>query len=145
MKAVIQRVINAMVEVEGKMVGQIKQGILIYLGVIREDTKEQADALAEKIANFRIFPDEHGRMNRSLLEVQGEILVVSQFTLAADVKKGNRPGFDCAAAPEIAIPLYEQFIHKLQQLGIHTQTGVFGAHMHVTSINDGPVTFILEK
>lgn len=145
MKAIIQRVISAMVEVDERIVGKIDLGILVYLGIIQNDEPKQADALAEKIVNFRIFPDEHGRMNRSLLEIRGKILVISQFTLAADGKKGNRPSFDLAATPSVALPLYERFIFKIQELGITTQTGIFGASMKVTSTNDGPVTFILEK
>ncbi len=145
MKAVIQRVMNASVQVDGKVVGAIDQGILIYLGIIQGDTKKQAEDLAEKIVRFRIFPDHQGKMNLSLLEVQGKALIVSQFTLAADGKKGNRPSFDLAALPDQAIPLYEQFIQKIRSFNIHAETGIFGAHMNVIATNHGPVTFCLEK
>jgi D-tyrosyl-tRNA(Tyr) deacylase len=145
MKAVVQRVLEASVVVEGNMVGKIGQGLLIYLGIIKGDSTTQVDALSQKIVQFRVFPDEQYRMNRSLVDVQGEALVISQFTLASDGKKGNRPSFDQAASPEEALPLYEKFIKNLKELGIRTNTGIFGAYMQVSSINYGPVTFILEK
>lgn len=145
MRAVVQRVKDACVTVDDKIIGKIERGILIYLAVLQEDDGEQANALAEKIAQFRIFPDENHKMNRSVLDIQGQALVISQFTLAADCKKGKRPSFDAALAPEKALPLYERFVQRLQALGVSTQTGSFGAYMQIHSINDGPVTFILEK
>lgn len=145
MKIVLQRVSQAAVVIDGKTVGQIGRGILIYLGIFKEDTETQALSLAKKAAEFRIFPDQARKMNLSLLDIQGQALVVSQFTLATAEKSGRRPGFDAAALPEQATPLYEAFIRQLRSLGVNTHTGVFGAYMQVNSINDGPVTFILEK
>ncbi|NUM35450.1 MAG: D-tyrosyl-tRNA(Tyr) deacylase [Candidatus Brocadiae bacterium] len=144
MKAVIQRVLEASVEVEGKIVGKIKEGILIYLAVMKGDTLEKANALAEKIVFYRIFPDKDHKMNLSLKDIQGEALVISQFTLAADCRKGRRPGFELAASPEDALLLYQKFIEQVQTFGVFAANGIFGASMRVHSINNGPVTFILE-
>jgi D-aminoacyl-tRNA deacylase len=146
MMALVQRVSEASVEVEGRSVGRIGRGLLILLGVHRNDTGEEAAWAARKCAALRIFPDEEGRMNHSITEIAGEALVVSQFTLYGDTAKGNRPSFTESAPPEQAERLYEAFVQMLgTQLGNTVQTGVFGAVMHVRLINDGPVTFIVEK
>ncbi len=145
MKAVIQRVSSARVVVDGEVVGEIQQGTLVLLGVMKADDEATAARLAERLVNFRFFTDETGRMNRSLAEVQGAALVVSQVTLAADGKKGRRPSMDAAAPPGRAQELYLGFVDLLGERGIPTATGVFGAHMEVTSTNDGPVTFVLEE
>ena len=144
MKAVIQRVKDAQVRVDGKVVGEIDRGILVLLGVEIGDTCNQADWMAEKIVNLRIFPDEAGKMNLSLPEVAGEMLAVSQFTLAGNCAKGRRPSFDTAAAPEEANRLYTYFMGKVWELGVPVQSGIFQADMAVSLVNDGPVTFILE-
>lgn len=145
MKAVIQRVKKASVTINNELYSEIGQGILVLLGVEKDDTIEQAKFLSDKIVNLRIFEDENEKMNLSLLDVKGEILVVSQFTLAADCKKGKKPSFDNAAKPDTAIPLYENFIELLKNYNIPVKTGQFGAMMDVGLINDGPVTFILSK
>ncbi len=145
MRALIQRVSKAQVVVEGRQVASIGQGLVILLGVGHGDGEEQARWLAEKIAHLRIFEDEDGKMNRSLLDVHGETIVVSQFTLFADARKGRRPSFTAAAPPEIAAPLVERFADWLRAQGVPTQTGVFGAHMLVEIHNDGPVTLWLER
>jgi len=145
MKAVLQRVARAAVRVDGEVVGEIGPGVLILLGVIRGDGVGEADWLAERSAAFRFFRDDEGRMNRSVLEVGGSALVVSQFTLAADGRKGRRPSFDKAAAPEQAEGLCEHFVERLRALGVPTETGRFGAMMEVELVNDGPVTFVLER
>ena len=145
MRALIQRVSYASVTVEGECVGKIEKGLLVLLGVGPQDTEKQADFLAEKCANLRIFVDENDKMNLSLLDIGGEMLVVSQFTLAGDTSRGNRPGFDNAARPETAKPLYEYFSECLRAEGIEVQNGIFQADMAVGLINDGPVTFVLEK
>lgn len=145
MKAVIQRVKKASVTINNELYSEINQGILILLGVEKADTEDNAEFLANKIANLRIFEDENGKMNFSLLDVNGEILVVSQFTLAGDCKKGKRPSFDNAAKPDLAIPLYEKFVELLISRNISVKTGKFGAMMDVSLINDGPVTFILDS
>lgn len=145
MKTVIQRVASASVAVDGKIVGQITQGVLILLGIFRGDTRIEADYLTKKIVEFRMFRDQQQRMNKSLLDIRGQALVVSQFTLVADGKKGKRPSFDRAAPPEQAESLYEYFIQSMTRHGIDTSCGRFGAYMQVNLINDGPVTFILEK
>ncbi|MBN1936174.1 MAG: D-tyrosyl-tRNA(Tyr) deacylase [Anaerolineae bacterium] len=146
MKAVVQRVVRASVTVDGQIVGQIERGLMILLGVTHGDTEAQAAWLAQKIARLRIFEDAEGKMNLSLLDVGGGALVVSQFTLYGDCRKGNRPSFTDAAESEIADALYEQFAALLAQAGISPiQTGVFGAHMQVEIHNDGPVTLILER
>lgn len=145
MKAVIQRVKKASVTINNELFSEIGQGILVLLGVEKNDTLEQAEYLADKIVNLRIFEDENEKMNFSLADIEGEMLIVSQFTLAGDCKKGKRPSFDTAAKPDTAIPLYEKFIELVKNQNIPVKTGVFGAMMDVSLINDGPVTFILEK
>lgn len=145
MRAVIQRVSTAKVEVDGKTVGQIGKGILLLLGVEIGDGERDADWLADKIGNLRIFEDHEGKMNLSVKEVAGELLAVSQFTLAGNCAKGRRPSFDSAAPPEEANRLYEYFVGKLRGLGLPVETGVFQAMMQVSLVNDGPVTFILES
>lgn len=144
MRAVIQRVNYGKVVVEGETVASIQKGLVILLGIGPEDDAAKAAALAKKIAQLRIFEDDQDKMNLSLLDVKGEAIVVSQFTLFADTRKGNRPAFISAAKPELAKPLVDQFIADLQALGIPTQSGVFGAHMLVSLENDGPVTILLE-
>ena len=145
MKLVVQRVSSASVSVNDQLVGSIGHGLMILLGVTHEDTRETADALIKKLVGLRIFNDEHGKMNRSIQEVQGSLLVVSQFTLYANAKKGNRPSYIDAAPPEIAIPLYDYFIENLRIASeLPVATGVFGAMMDVSLVNDGPVTLILE-
>lgn len=145
MKLVIQRVDNAKVEVENKMVGEIKKGFLVLLGVAPEDTKETADFLVHKLVNLRVFTDENDKMNLSVKDINGELLIVSQFTLYANCKNGNRPSFEQAAKPEQANELYEYFVEKCKEENINVQTGEFGAHMQVSLLNNGPVTIILEK
>ena len=145
MRAVVQRVSQASVEVEGRVVGQIDGGVLVLLGVGAGDGAAEAALLAEKIAHMRIFPDQEGRFNRSLLDVGGSALVVSQFTLYADTRRGRRPSFSAAAAPELAEPLVEAFVAALRQRQVAVATGVFGAHMHVALVNDGPVTILLDS
>jgi len=147
MRAVVQRVSESAVRVaeEEKPVARIAAGLLVLLGVADGDATPQADYLADKIVNLRIFEDQHGKMNLSLLETGGEMLVVSQFTLLGDCRKGRRPSFIGAAQPEIANRLYEYFVDRVRSLGIRVQTGRFGAMMQVALINDGPVTFILES
>lgn len=144
MKAILQRVQRGSVTVEGRRVAEIGRGLVILLGVGPADGEENARALARKMALLRIFEDEQGKMNRSLLDVAGEALVVSQFTLFADTRKGNRPAFTAAALPELARPLCQRFANLLREQGIATQEGEFGAHMVVEIINDGPVTITLE-
>lgn len=144
MRAVIQRVSEASVRVAGELVGQIEGGLLILLGIGPLDDPASADLLADKIANLRIFADEEGRFNRSIVESGGAALVVSQFTLFADTRKGRRPSFIDAAPPEIAAPLVDAFAAALQQRGLRVATGAFGAHMQVALVNDGPVTITLD-
>ena len=144
MRAVIQRVTSARVSVDEAAVGEIGPGLLVLLGVGRDDTPAVADRLAERIARLRIFGNDDGKFDRSLLDTGGAALVVSQFTLIADTAKGNRPSFSHAARPEAAEPLYERFAEALRELGIHVETGVFGARMAVALVNDGPVTILLE-
>jgi len=143
-KVLIQRVKNAGVKVEGNEISYITQGILAFVGIEKGDTREQVEKLAGKVVNLRIFPDENDKMNRSLIDINGEMLIVSQFTLCGDCKKGTRPSFDRSAPPDIANELYEYFVTQVQSHGIKTGTGKFGAMMEVSLINDGPVTFMLE-
>lgn len=145
MRAVVQRVKQASVAIDEITVGKISQGLMVLLGVGKEDTVQDAAYLAEKIAGLRIFTDADDKMNLSVQDIQGEILVVSQFTLYADCRKGKRPGFSDAALPETAIPLYEQFIANLKALGLSVATGQFGADMLVSIDNDGPVTILLDS
>ena len=145
MKLVIQRVKNAKVEVEGKVTGKIEQGFLVLLGVTHDDTKEKADYLVKKLCNLRVFEDENGKMNLDIKKINGKLLIVSQFTLYANCKDGNRPSFIEAAKPEIANELYEYFCKKCQEKEIEVQTGIFGADMQVSLTNDGPVTIIIEN
>jgi len=144
MKAVVQRVSAARVRVGEETAGEIGAGLCVLLGVARGDGPDQAQRLAGKVARLRIFEDEEGRFDRSLLDAGGEALVVSQFTLLADTAKGNRPSFTDAAAPEEAEPLYEAFCDALRDLGVEVATGVFGARMAVELVNDGPVTIVLD-
>lgn len=144
MRAVIQRVIQGEVSIERRTSASIGDGLVILLGVEAADTSGQADALAKKIANLRIFSDAQGKMNLSLLDMGGQALVVSQFTLLADTRKGNRPSFTQAGPPEMAAPLVDHFCTALEGMGVPTQSGEFGAHMLVRIANDGPVTILLE-
>jgi len=146
MKAVIQRVLEASVTIEEKIVSEINSGLLILVGIEVEDTQQDIEWLAKKIVNLRIFNDENDVMNNSLLDVQGDLIVVSQFTLQASTKKGNRPSYIKAAKPEISIPLYENFVKELEILvGKKVGTGEFGADMKVALINDGPVTIVIDS
>lgn len=145
MRALIQRVDHARVTVSGKTVGSIAQGFLLLLGICTSDTYEDVTYLAKKTVNLRVFPDQEGKMNRSLSEVDGAILVVSQFTLYANTRKGNRPSFVHAAAPFESRTLYESFVDLLMQSGPKIETGVFGAHMSIALVNDGPVTILLDS
>ena len=145
MKAVIQRVKYASVTVDGNKIADIQNGILLLLGVAENDSKEDINWLSKKIANLRIFNDENDVMNKSLIDINGEVIVVSQFTLQASTKKGNRPSYLKAAKPEIAIPIYQEFIHQFEtEIGRKVQTGEFGADMKVELLNDGPVTSIID-
>jgi D-aminoacyl-tRNA deacylase len=145
MKIVVQRVLRSSVSVNDEVVGKVGKGLMILFGAEKGDGDEAVNALAEKVLNLRIFADDDGKMNRSCLDVKGEILVVSQFTLAGDCSRGRRPGFDNAAAPEEAERLYKNFIKKLVVSQLKIQEGRFGADMQVGLVNDGPVTFILER
>ena len=145
MKSVIQRVSAASVTVDADIVGEIGCGILVLLGVEKGDTEQQADWLAEKIVNLRIFEDKAGKMNLSVQDMGGSLLVVSQFTLAGNCDKGRRPSFDSAAAPDEGRRLYEYFVEAVKRLGLPVSTGIFQADMKVTLVNDGPVTFVLER
>lgn len=145
MKIVLQRVRKAAVEVEREVVGEIGQGVCLLVGIEKGDTPQDAQYLANKVVELRIFPDREERMNLSLLDVQGEVLAVSQFTLAGSLKKGRRPSFDSAEEPEKAERLFRYFIDLIKQRGAKVETGIFGALMEVRLVNDGPVTFILEK
>lgn len=145
MRVVVQRVSQAVVKVESKIIGEIGQGLMVLVGIENEDRVEDAKWLSKKICNLRIFDDENGVMNKSLLDVDGDILAVSQFTLHAKTKKGNRPSYIHAAKPEISIPLYENFVSCLEQeLKKNVETGKFGAEMKVSLINDGPVTIVID-
>ncbi len=145
MRVVIQRVTQASVSVKNQVVGKINKGFLVFIGIQKGDTREQASYLANKVSHLRIFEDTQGKMNLALADVGGEILAISQFTLAGDTSRGNRPGFETAARPEEAEPLYEYFVECLRQAGHHVETGIFQTDMKVSLINDGPSTFILER
>jgi D-tyrosyl-tRNA(Tyr) deacylase len=145
MRAVLQRVNHGKVNVDGKVIAEIGLGLVILLGIGPEDGDDQIDYLVNKIANLRIFADDQGKINRSLLDVGGQAIVVSQFTLYADTRKGRRPSFTHAAPPEIASPLVDRFSERLSNAGVPTQKGEFGAHMHVEIHNDGPVTIWMER
>lgn len=145
MRAVIQRVTEASCTVEGETTGAIQQGLLVLLGVEENDTPADIEWLAQKIVNMRIFNDEEGKMNRSMMDIQGAVLLISQFTLFASTKKGNRPGFTRAARPDTAVPLYEEMKATLSKLtGKPTATGIFGADMKISLVNDGPVTIMMD-
>ena len=145
MVAVLQRASKGKVTVEGRITGQIGTGLVILLGVMKGDTEDDADFLADKVAGFRIFNDEDGKMNLSIRDIEGAALVISQFTLCGDWRKGRRPGFDKAAPPEEGKRLYEYFCEKLRKLEVPVETGEFGAMMDVSLINEGPVTFVMDS
>lgn len=145
MRAVVQRVKEAKVEVDGEIVGSIAGGLLVFLGVGEEDEEKDLDYMVDKVLGLRIFQDENDKMNLSLLDVGGELLVVSQFTLYGDARKGKRPSFTASARPEKGESYYEEFIQRAREKGVKVETGVFGAHMHVDLINDGPVTILLDS
>ncbi|MFA6427051.1 MAG: D-aminoacyl-tRNA deacylase [Candidatus Magasanikbacteria bacterium] len=145
MKIVLQRVTQSKVEIENKVVGSISNGLLLLIGIGKGDSEAHADKLVDKIIKLRIFEDEQGKMNKNIKDAGGSILAVSQFTLYGNCWDGNRPGFDAAAPPDEAKRLYEYFVEKLKQTGIHVETGQFAAYMKVELVNDGPVTFVLER
>lgn len=145
MRAVVQKVSASKVTVDEEVVGQINQGLMVLLGVTHDDTSKDVDYMVDKIINLRIFEDEEGKMNLSLKDVGGEVLAVSQFTLYGDARRGRRPSFSDAARPEVANPLYEEFVEKVKNQGINVGTGKFGAYMMVDLTNDGPVTILLES
>ena len=145
MRAVVQRVLEGEVEINGQSVGKIGGGLLVYLSVGKTDTEKDAEWIAEKLVNLRIFHDEAGKMNRNVIDVGGGILLVSNFTLHGDCRKGRRPGFDAAAEPQLAKQLYEKVIKLVKEQSIPVETGTFGEYMQVSSINDGPVTFLLDS
>ena len=145
MKALIQRVSSAKVEVSGKVIGEIGKGLLVLLCAVRGDTEEDLAYIVKKVSQLRVFEDDQGKMNQSVLDVKGGVLAVPQFTLAASAKKGNRPSFDEAEAPERAKLLYERFIQGIAEFGIPVQSGAFGAMMQVSLVNDGPVTIMLDS
>jgi len=145
MRAVIQRVLQAEVKVKDEQVARIDKGLLVYLSVGKDDSLKDAEFMAEKLVNLRIFADEAGKMNRSVLDIGGNILLVSNFTLHGDCRKGRRPGFDAAAQPQLAQQLYEKVAELIAEHGLIVEKGVFGEYMNVTSTNDGPVTFLLDS
>ena len=145
MRIVLQRVTEAKVEVDGQTVGQIDNGLLVYLSIADTDTIKDAKFIADKLVNLRIFADQAGKMNLSLRDVDGKVLLVSNFTLHGDCRKGRRPGFAAAAQPQLARELYEKVAILIADHGVTTEKGIFGEHMHVTSTNDGPITFILDS
>jgi len=145
MRAVVQRVLQSRVEVNSQTVSQIEEGLLVYLSVGKTDSVGNAEFMAEKLVNLRIFADDGGKMNRSVLDVGGAILLVSNFTLHGDCRKGRRPSFDTAAEPGLAEELYEKVGKLIAERGIAVEKGVFGEHMHISSVNDGPVTFLLDS
>ncbi len=145
MKVVIQRVSESHVKVNGKTVGEIGKGLMLLIGIDENDTETDADWLVQKILNLRIFGDENGKLNLSVQDIRGEILCISQFTLIADYKKGNRPSFIRAAKPDQAIPLFDYFKQEISKSGLKTESGIFGADMKVSLINDGPVTIVMDS
>ena len=145
MRAVVQKVSSSKVTVDEEVIGQINHGLLVLLGVTHDDTSKDVDYMVDKVTNLRIFEDEDEKMNLSLKDVGGEILAVSQFTLYGDARRGRRPSFSDAARPEVANPLYEEFVENIKKQGINVGTGKFGAHMMVDLTNDGPVTILLES
>ena len=145
MKIVVQRVSKANVEVQSRMAGEISEGLMLLIGICENDSEADADWLIHKILNLRIFSDEEGKMNKSIQEISGEILCISQFTLLADYKKGHRPSFIKAAKPEIAIPIFEHFLKQIKLSNLKIESGIFGADMKVSLINDGPVTIVLDS
>ena len=145
MRLLIQRVNHASVKVDGEVIGNIGKGFLVLVGIGQNDTREVADKYMKKMLGLRIFEDENGKMNKSIQDVEGSILSISQFTLYADCKKGNRPSFTNAGKPDLAITLYDQFNQKLQEQGMHVETGIFGADMKIELLNDGPVTIVLDS
>ena len=145
MRALIQRVTKASVTINEELISEIENGMLVFVCAMNEDTELQAENLASKISKLRIFNDENGKMNKSIQDVSGDALVVSQFTLAADTSRGNRPGFSSAAPPEKGEQLYEYFTEKLQEIGVQCQKGVFGGDMKVSLVNDGPTTIWMEN
>jgi D-aminoacyl-tRNA deacylase len=145
LRAVVQRVTSSSVEVEGEIVGKINRGLLVLLGIGEEDSQKDLDYISDKVAGLRIFEDANDKMNLSVKDIRGEILVISQFTLYGDARKGKRPSFSSSAKPDIAEKLYKEFIQRVKDFGIHTQEGIFGAHMKVSLVNDGPVTILLDS
>ena len=145
MRAVVQKVSSSKVTVDEEVVGKVNKGLLVLLGVTHDDTSKDVDYMVDKVTNLRIFEDENDKMNLSLKDIDGEILAVSQFTLYGDCRRGRRPSFSDAARPDVANPLYEEFVQKVRDLGINVGTGKFGAHMMVDLTNDGPVTILLES
>ena len=145
MRFVCQRVLEAEVKISDQSVGKIDRGLLVFLGVGKGDTEDDARFISDKLVNLRIFPDEEGKMNRSVQDIGGAILLISNFTLYGDCRKGRRPGFDNAAGPELAEPIYEKVISLIAEQGVPVEKGTFGEYMHITSLNDGPVTFILDS
>ena len=144
MKALLQRVSSSKVEVEGKVAGQISKGLLVFIGIEKQDDMMSSDKMVKKILSYRVFPDSDEKMNLSIRDINGELLIVSQFTLAADTKNGTRAGFSKAMLPNEAEKLYNNFLEKTQSMGTITESGIFGADMQVSLVNDGPVTFLLE-
>jgi len=145
MRTVIQRVSEASVKVDGKIAGEISHGLLLLIGIQEDDEKEDAEWLVQKILNLRIFGDQDGKLNLSVVDIKGGILCISQFTLIADYKKGNRPSFIKAARPEKAIPLFDYFKNEISKSGLKTESGIFGADMKVSLLNDGPVTIVMDS
>ena len=145
MKVILQRVTHASCVVDEQVTGEIKDGYMALVGISTEDQEDVLEKMADKVVNLRIFSDEEGKMNRSLLDVKGEILSISQFTLYADAKKGRRPSFTHAAKPDVSLPMYNQFNELLKAKGVHVKTGIFGADMKISLLNDGPVTIILDS
>jgi D-tyrosyl-tRNA(Tyr) deacylase len=145
MRAVVQRVSRAQVHIDSEVTGSISKGLVVFVGIRAEDNSNDLQWLAEKIVNLRIFEDEFGKMNRSLADIEGEMLIISQFTLYGDCRKGRRPGFSAAAPPEIAEPYYQHFVREVKAKGIQVATGTFQADMQVELLNDGPVTLLLDS